>query len=164
MTTANWNLQFTKQISSLAFLLCHWTGYAPSYFGVPPSLNCLLKGNMHCLAILNSVKQFLLSWETSVTSLYLKLWCCPVSTIFWHSWEVCYFTHYPEEHCTRVVNSVFMSIYAQEEHCTWAVSFVIGKLRPGCWLNPDLQIFADLMMFITVNMIYIILWFVCSIT
>jgi hypothetical protein len=50
-----------------------------------------------------------------------------------------------------------MSIYTQEEHCTWVVSSVLGKLCPRCWFNPDLKIFADLTMSITGMMIYIII-------
>jgi hypothetical protein len=52
---------------------------------------------------------------------------------------------------------MLMSIYAQEEQCTWVVSSVLDILFSGCWLDPDLQIFADLMMFISGNMIYIML-------
>ena len=66
------------------------------------------------------------------------------------------FSPTPEEHCTRVVSSVLMSIYAQEKHCTWVVSFVLGTLRAGCWYNPDLKVFGDLMMFFNGKMIFII--------
>jgi hypothetical protein len=55
-----------------------------------------------------------------------------------------------------MVISVLMSIYAQEEYCTRVVSSVLGKLCSGCWFNPDLHIFTDLMMFIIGKMIFII--------
>ena len=36
-----------------------------------------------------------------------------------------------------------MSIYAQEEHCTWVVSSVLVTTCPGCWWNADSQIFLQ---------------------
>ena len=83
----------------------------------------------------------------------VNLYCC-------HYLEgLLYFTLTPEEHCTGVVNSTLMSIYAHKELCTWVVSPVLNKCILG-FIKPW---FTDLsrLMIITGKVILIIMfWFI----